>query len=112
MPYWVAQRQGPHHDAIDAIVRAWKADELDTRAAWDRLSTLYLQCRPDDRRNIPELEKQADRGKACLEYMITTWFPLYANMYASDKPYPAMAAAARQLERQHPGTKFTVEYEY
>ena len=116
MPYWVQQDKGPHVAQIEQTVAEFRAGTIPPSVAWDQMVALYLVCRGNQpgRSEIDfaeSYERHARQGADSMDYMLTIWFPLYANMWASDKPFSAMKAIAEKMSREN-GAVYSVNYEY
>ncbi|MFQ6105694.1 MAG: hypothetical protein ACE5NL_01305 [Candidatus Hydrothermarchaeaceae archaeon] len=126
MPFWVYQRKGAVHDEIEAITAAYRAGTMDAKTAWLKLSEIYKTVHghyPEHREwvdgewtvitdPIKNYELHSKGHGSPVDYMITFWFPMYANMWASDRPRIEMEKTARMLESKYSNTEFAVGYEY
>jgi len=75
MSFWVMQIKGEHVERLNGILRHYKKGTLDVADTWAKLCALYVECNPT--REPPLLEEHSHN----IDYMITTWFPLYANFW-------------------------------
>jgi len=109
MPYWVEQTKGQHTDDIKAIVSHYKHANLDAQDAWCKLAALYSEIRPD--REPPNYDDHASGKGSSVEYMLTTWFPLYANMWFSES-FESCKHERDRLNHTRPNDRFEIFYEY
>ncbi len=115
MPYWVAQKQGPLVNEINAITTVFLVSDRSVaiqRAAYDALLAIYYRERGNGCKPQTFDERTAGHDPIDESYMITIWFPLYANMPWSDGKSHEASRAAQRLERENPGTLYEVCYEY
>ena len=111
MPYWVQQDKGAHIAQIERTVADYRAGLLTVPAAWDRMVRLYRDCRGEGGIDFAEsFERHRRQGADSMDYMLTIWFPLYANMWDSDKPFRVLKAIANKMSG--PDVVYSVNYEY
>jgi len=112
MPYWVSQSVGPTIARVNETVKAYKAGEIDARTAWLSLAEVYREVNGNYPNKVAPL-KHFEYHQACgdPDYMITDWFPRFANTWYVGWPEECKEIAS-QLEKKNPGTKFQVRHEY
>jgi len=108
MPYWVSQIAGSTVERIHEIVAAYRAKEIDAKTAWLQLAEIYCQVNGSYPNQVdPARHFEYHQAQATVDYMIGEWFPRFANCWFVGWPDDC-AAVARQLEAQHPGSRFEV----
>jgi hypothetical protein len=112
MSYWVSQSAGPTVDRVNEIVAAYKAGQLDARAAWLELAEIYCSLNGQYPNRVEPLKHfEYHQAQGDVDYMLTDWFPRFANIWYVGWPNEC-EAIAWQLERENPGTKFQVRHDY
>jgi len=103
MPYWVEQTKGQHKADIDNAREMYRKGIYTVEDAWSKMQALYLVTHPT--REPPALADHEHN----TDYMLLTWFPLYANMWFEDTE-----RKCRQFVRQMNDWQSTYQvcYEY
>ncbi len=116
MPFWVAQKTGPLVNEINAITDAFRKSDRSVdaqRIAYNALESIYHRERGATAYKVQSFdERTAGHDPIDEDYMITIWFPLYANMPWSDGKSHEASREVQRLEARNPGTRYEVCYEY
>jgi len=101
--YWVEQEQGAVADQIHHALDGYREGAWSAATTWGMLADAYQKV---THRRAPQWMEHQHH----VEYMLTTWFPRYANYWHSGSLVDCQAEALR-LQGIHSG-RFRVCYEY